>query len=87
VKWIKCNHRHALSKEYDYFYQGPRSGPWPYGQGRGSELMNRLSADYNEGAADHQLFARNPAWHLDRKRNRIWVRSDVLMMLKLKGHA
>jgi hypothetical protein len=87
VKWVKCNHRHALSKEYDYFYQAPCSGLGALGQNRASELMNRLSADYNEGAADHQLFARNPAWHLDRKRKRIWVRSDVLMMLKLKGHA
>jgi hypothetical protein len=87
VKWVKCNHRHALSKEYDYFYQAPSGRAWFYRQNRTSELVHQLRADYNEGAADHQLFARNPAWHLDRKRNRIWVRSDVLMMLKLKGHA
>ncbi len=93
MKWKKCNHRHALSKSYDYFYQGADSQSWPFGFTLSKDLVVELRKLYGEERLDSEakdywgfpVKVKNPQWYLDRPRRRIWVKSEVLMMLQLRG--
>jgi hypothetical protein len=93
MKWKKCNSKHALSSRYDYFVQGPNSQRWPFGYSTPRDLVRHLRETYGEGkidtdAKDHwglPVKVKNPQWYLDQPRRRIWVKSEVLMMIQLRG--
>jgi hypothetical protein len=92
MKWTRCNHRHAL-KDYDYFVQGARNSRWPWHTDHVSDMIMHLRHTYGREMLDteqrdrwgYPVQERNPAWFLDKHRKRIWVRSDVLVIMKLKG--
>jgi hypothetical protein len=93
MKWKKCNYRHALGQRYDYFVQGPRNQSWPFGYSTPRDLVRHLREAYGEEmlATDlkdrwgYTVKEKNPQWYLDKTRKRIWVKSEVLMMLQLRG--
>jgi hypothetical protein len=93
MKWKKCNHRHALSQSYDYFIQGPNRQQWPFGFTNSKDLVFQLRNLYgNEMLATeakdywgYPVKVKNPQWYLDRPRRRIWIKSEALMMLQLRG--
>jgi hypothetical protein len=92
MKWKKCNHRHAL-KGYDYFVQGPRNQSWPWGYEVATETILHLRKTYGREWQDsklkdrwgHVVETKNPQWFLDKTRKRIWVKSEILTMLQLRG--
>jgi hypothetical protein len=87
MRWIKCNHRHALSRNYDYFWQSPtRSMVWQsFGNAR--KLIEALREHHGNEVVDTADIGkfRNPKWWLDRSRRRIWVKAETLVMLQLRG--
>jgi hypothetical protein len=92
VRWKKVNHRHAL-KGYDYFVQGPKNKRWPWYTSGTADVIQHLREHYGREMLDterqdrwgYPIQEKNPVWYLDRARNRIWIRADVLTMLTLRG--
>ena len=95
MRWKKCNHRHALSRDYDYFYQAASRSQWRWlgpsarevvqylRNAHGPELLETEEQDF----WGYPKKKRNPTWYLDRGRNRIWIKESAMTILVLKGLA
>jgi len=92
MEWKKCNYRHAL-KSYDYVARGPSNQNWPWGYDTDTELILYLRKTYGDEVTDTGIkdcrgmpvWSLNPHWFLDKPRNRIWIKSETLMMIHLRG--
>ena len=94
VKWKKCSSRHALGRDYDYFYQSPSKSFWSWMGRDAKQAVEYLRKTYGddiireagEEPGSIRWSTRNPAWFIDKPRRRIWIKDYALTMLLLQGH-
>ena len=95
MQWIRCNHRHALARDYEWFWQGSRSRRWMVSTAY-QDTVRRLREMYGESETwvdnptprsnwDAKTRVRNQHWWVDQARHRLWVRDSARIMLALTG--
>lgn len=85
MQWTRCNHRHALARQYEWFWQGSRNRLW-YTNPDYRDTVARLRALFGESVIlDDRIRVRNENWWIDTARRRLWVRDQARLMLALTG--